>query len=97
MFASTTLQEHLLRGLVGIGAFAAAVVYGPEAPWLGIVLVPAGLIALRGCPMCWMMGLFETLGNRVRRDPLRPERECADGRCSVRREPVAPRRAHDGA
>jgi hypothetical protein len=89
MFASSTLTEHVLRGLIGIAAFAGAVVYSPDAPLLSMLLLPVGLVALRGCPMCWTMGLFETIANKFRRSPIPADQLCVDGSCAVRREPAA--------
>ncbi|MGZ9930696.1 hypothetical protein ACXNSR_12445 [Streptomyces sp. NC-S4] len=77
-FASSSLPRHLLRGAVGlgalIGAFALLPFYGPAT----LLLAPLGLVALRGCPMCWVIGLAQTLS----RGRLR--RECTDGRCELR-------------
>ncbi|MET9691897.1 hypothetical protein ABZY81_26010 [Streptomyces sp. NPDC006514] len=77
-FASSSLPRHLLRGAVGIGslvgAFALIPLYGP----ITLALAPLGLVALRGCPMCWAIGLAQTLS----RGRLR--RECTDGRCELK-------------
>ena len=65
MFGSRTLLRHLLRGVVGFGAFAAAIVLGQSpgtASGIGsVVLAPGGLVALPGCPVCWTVGLIETI------------------------------------
>jgi len=62
MFASSSLTEHLVRGLVGIGALSTAVWVGTDAGWpavLGsVTLGLVSLIAFRGCPVCWSIGLF---------------------------------------
>ncbi|MFJ6484917.1 MULTISPECIES: hypothetical protein [unclassified Streptomyces] len=78
-FASSSLPRHLLRGAVGlgalVGAFALLPLYGP----ITLALAPVGLVALRGCPMCWAIGLAQTLS----RGRLR--RECGtEGRCELR-------------
>ena len=56
MFASTSYGEHILRGLTGLVALAAAIWLG-HVPGtaalvgsLGLGLV--ALVALRGCPIC---------------------------------------------
>ena len=61
LFGSAHLGAHLLRG-----ATAAALVYWAvthqEAHPVGSLLAGLGaLVALRGCPMCWTLGLIETL------------------------------------
>lgn len=81
MFASKTLSEHLVRGSIGIGAVVLVLyVSSTLPPWLDIagriVLTLTALFALRGCPMCWLMGLFETLMGR--------QRSCIDGSCERR-------------
>ncbi|KOG47362.1 MULTISPECIES: hypothetical protein [Streptomyces] len=78
-FASSTLPRHLVRGAVGIGsligAFALLPLYGP----LTLALAPVGLVALRGCPMCWAIGLAQTLSRG------RLQRECTEnGSCTLR-------------
>ncbi|WP_338700711.1 hypothetical protein V2W30_27645 [Streptomyces sp. Q6] len=42
-----------------------------------LLLAPLGLFALRGCPMCWVIGLAETVSaGRLRRS-------CAEGSCEL--------------
>lgn len=76
-FASASLTRHLIRGVVGFGALIASIglvpVYGP----VSLLLAPVGLLALRGCPMCWIIGLIETLSMG------RLKRTCADGSCEL--------------
>jgi len=63
MFCSTSVSVHLLRGAAAIFLIFAAVylsAYG--VLWSGIAVIGAVLL-LRGCPMCWLMGLFETIKN----------------------------------
>jgi hypothetical protein len=83
MFASKTLVEHLLRGLSGAGAITLGVVALGAQPWLAALAFGAALLALRGCPTCWTVGLFQTLAGR--RGP--GGAACADNRCGVRSRP----------
>ncbi|MCT2594449.1 hypothetical protein LHJ74_31850 [Streptomyces sp. N2-109] len=77
-FASSSLPRHLVRGALGFGALIGSVVLlGVIGPW-SLLLAPAGLVALRGCPACWALGLRETLSRG------RLERTCVDGRCELR-------------
>ncbi|GAA4903795.1 hypothetical protein LX16_3778 [Stackebrandtia albiflava] len=67
-FASRSLPRHLIRGVLGIGALIASVgsipVFGPVT----LLLAPVGLVFLRGCPMCWAIGLAQTISRgRLRR------------------------------
>ena len=66
MFASKTLTEHLVRGVVGVSALSTSVLQAMHHPLLAAALVPVGLLALRGCPMCWTLGLLETVGAKLR-------------------------------
>ncbi|MEH2566951.1 hypothetical protein [Bradyrhizobium sp. AZCC 2289] len=67
MFASNTLFEHSLRGFVGIGALWYAVTIAAIHPWGSLALGALALLAFRGCPMCWTVGLVETASQRRRR------------------------------
>ncbi|MEO5853969.1 MAG: hypothetical protein ABIQ15_15790 [Nocardioides sp.] len=75
MFASSSVIEHVVRGLVGLALVVLTIGLAPEHPWALLGLVPAAL-AWRGCPTCWLLGLGQTL-SRGR------TRACADG-CETR-------------
>ncbi|MEV7417740.1 hypothetical protein [Streptomyces sp. NPDC089919] len=80
-FASATLPRHLARGALGFGALAASLALLPVTGPVSLLLAPAGLVALRGCPMCWAIGLAETVSaGRLRR-------ACVDGHCELVRAP----------
>lgn len=65
MFASKSVLEHVARGVVGFGALAAAIVLAQASGWTAVVgstaLAVFALVAMRGCPMCWTLGMVETL------------------------------------
>ncbi len=68
-FASKSLTEHIVRGVIGAVAVAFAIDLGGTRPLIAIALLVGSLVALRGCPMCWLTGLFTTLQqNRPRPD-----------------------------
>ena len=60
MFASNSLPEHLLRGLVGGVSIWWAIAISGMHPIGSIGLGAMALVAFRGCPVCWTIGLFET-------------------------------------
>ena len=68
MFASSTLIGHVLRGLIGLGAIVTAILIGRQpgavALILSLSLALISLVALRGCPVCWTIGLIETIRAR---------------------------------
>ncbi|WP_433683717.1 hypothetical protein [Nocardia sp. CA-119907] len=76
-FASASVSRHLARGAIGfgavIGSFALLPAFGP----VSLLLLPVGLVALRGCPTCWAIGLIQTLSRG------RLQRSCTDGACQV--------------
>ncbi|MBB5917406.1 putative PurR-regulated permease PerM [Nocardia transvalensis] len=76
-FASASVPRHLLRGVLGFGALIGAVALIPAAGPFALLLAPVGLVALRGCPTCWTIGLIQT----VSRGRLR--RSCDDGQCRL--------------
>lgn len=63
-FGNRTITLHLVRGAIGFGALALAVT-AQISPWWSVGLIPIALIALKGCPICWTMGLVETVAMRV--------------------------------
>lgn len=60
-FASKTLWEHLARGAAGITAFVVAMRIIGQHPLAGLGLVGCTLLAFRGCPVCWTVGLIDTI------------------------------------
>ncbi|WP_207387140.1 hypothetical protein [Frankia sp. Cppng1_Ct_nod] len=77
MFASSSVPRHLLRGAIGFGLLASSFALVPTVGPVALGLAPLGLVALRGCPMCWVMGLVETVTRG------RVERTCVDGQCRL--------------
>ncbi len=80
-FASTSLPRHLIRGAVGFGALVGSIALIPLVGLLALLLAPVGLLALRGCPTCWTIGLIQTISRG------RLERTCVDGRCTLISKP----------
>jgi hypothetical protein len=60
MFASASLTEHLVRGVVGLVLVVLSLAYAGSHPWALLGLVP-GVLAWRGCPTCWALGLAATV------------------------------------
>jgi hypothetical protein len=79
MFGSKTALAHILRGVIGFGALALAILLARDAGTArvlaSVTLAIVALIALRGCPVCWTIGLFEVLrgegASHFRHAPLR--------------------------
>ena len=62
-FASETLSGHLLRGGVAAVLFGWAFARQELHPLEAFAAGAAALVALRGCPVCWSIGLVETVRN----------------------------------
>ncbi len=60
MFASSSVAEHVVRGVLGLLLVVAAFALAGRQPLALLLLVPA-VVAWRGCPTCWLMGLGATL------------------------------------
>jgi hypothetical protein len=69
MFCSRSISVHLLRGLGAVALVALAIMVGGDHLWLVPPLVIGALVLMRGCPMCWLMGLVETATLR-RKEPF---------------------------
>lgn len=65
-FASRTLTEHLIRGTVGISALSVIFFKYQQWPLGSLLLIPVVIFAFRGCPMCWLTGLIDTLAMKFR-------------------------------
>jgi hypothetical protein len=78
VFGSRTIWGHLLKGLLGFAFLAVVLLYAPALGWWTLVPAAAALACFRGCPMCWTVGLVETVLH------LRTARAgCVDGSCAA--------------
>lgn len=77
-FASASLVRHLCRGALGFGLAGCAVALTPIAGPIALALAAPGVLALRGCPMCWIVSLVETISAG------RLKRTCTENGCTVR-------------
>jgi hypothetical protein len=81
-FASTSLARHLARGAIGFGLIGSAFALTPTVGPAALLLAPPGVVALRGCPTCWIAGLMETISaGRLRRT-------CTDTSCELHTSPT---------
>jgi uncharacterized membrane protein YedE/YeeE len=71
MFGSAFFGAHLMRGAAAAALLAWAIVHQTAHPWLSLGAGVAALVALRGCPMCWTVGLVETLSQGRRDSTIR--------------------------
>ncbi|MCX4984426.1 hypothetical protein [Streptomyces sp. NBC_00572] len=76
-FASKSVPRHLARGVIGFGLIIGSIAMVPAAGPATLLAAPLALIAFRGCPTCWMVGLAQTISRG------RLERQCVDGVCTL--------------
>ncbi|MGW5637972.1 hypothetical protein [Streptomyces sp. NPDC003832] len=81
-YASASLPRHLIRGAVGFGLIAGAIALTPVLGPAVLLATPLALIAFRGCPTCWLVGLTQTISRG------RMQRRCVDGACTRTRTPT---------
>ena len=62
-FCSSSVKAHLAKGAGAALSIGLAVAALPTL-WPSLVLLPLALLLMRGCPMCWLVGLLQTIGNR---------------------------------
>ena len=65
LFATETLTGHVIRGAVAFALLYLAI--GKQHHLHPVASLLAGLLALvamRGCPVCWTIGLVETIRQR---------------------------------
>ena len=58
--ASRTVGRHLLRGVLGLAAAIAAVAGAALGVPALLALLAVTVVAWRGCPTCWAVGLGQT-------------------------------------
>ena len=64
-FGNQSLMVHLARGGLGLGALFLALKGYEIIGWPALLLIGVSIWALKGCPVCWTIGLFETIATKV--------------------------------
>ena len=64
MYCSRSVSVHLLRGGGAVLLLVAAFALGRDHVWLWLPLLIGAVVLLGGCPMCWTVGLIETISRR---------------------------------
>jgi hypothetical protein len=63
-FATQTLMGHVIRGTVAFALLHLAIAQQHLHPVASLLAGLMALVAMRGCPVCWTIGLAETLRRR---------------------------------
>jgi hypothetical protein len=66
LLATQTLSGHLIRGVAAFALLCVAVGQQHAHPGWSVLAGLLALVALRGCPACWTIGLVETILQRQR-------------------------------
>jgi|GEM_PF-5198012 len=67
IFGNRTIGRHLLRGALGITALYISLSTLRGTTWGSLIFLAAALYLLKGCPMCWTLGLIETIAMTIHR------------------------------
>lgn len=67
LFATQTLGGHLIRGAIAVALLYVAIAQQHANPVWSVLAGLLALVAMRGCPVCWTIGLIETIQQRLRR------------------------------
>jgi hypothetical protein len=79
VFTSKSVAHHLARGALGFGLIGLAIALTTSAGPVALLLAPFGLVALGGCPTCWIVGLAQAISAG------RLQRSCTGANCKLRR------------
>ena len=60
MFCSRSVGTHLLRGAAAMAFMIAAVLLDSLSLLPRLAAFGGAVLLLRGCPVCWLVGLFQT-------------------------------------
>jgi len=66
MFASKTIAAHLSRGVTAAALIMWAWLHQSSDPVFAAAAGVLAVVAMKGCPLCWTLGLLETIGDRIR-------------------------------
>lgn len=66
-FGNRTIRIHILRGIFGIAAGYASLSVLRGSPWPSLILFAVAIYLLKGCPLCWTLGLIETIVMTIHR------------------------------
>lgn len=67
VFGNRSILVHLAKGVAGFVALGFALDSMNRSIWPSVILLPVAMFFFRGCPICWTIGLFETVIMRIHR------------------------------
>jgi hypothetical protein len=60
------VKAQVIRGIIGVALLIPAALLFASYPLVSIGLIVASVFPLRGCPLCWTVGMYETLDKSKR-------------------------------
>jgi hypothetical protein len=84
--AGPSVGRHLTRGALGFGLIGSAFALVPSVGPAALLLVAPAMVALRGCPTCWIAGLVQIISAG------RLQRNCTGTGCTLIRDPASSHR-----
>jgi hypothetical protein len=85
--AGASVARHLARGAIGFALIGAGLALAGSHGAAALLLAVPAMVALRGCPTCWLAGLIQILSAG------RLERSCSGGNCTLMRNETEASRA----
>ena len=79
MFASTSIAAHTERGVIAAPLLTWAWLHQSSDTAFAVGAGVGAMVAMRGCPLCWTVGLVETIVQTVR---VRGGHTCSSEGCS---------------
>ncbi|TAL40239.1 MAG: hypothetical protein EPN97_00270 [Alphaproteobacteria bacterium] len=66
------VKAQLVRGAIGICLLIPAALLFTSHFYASLALVALAVIPLRGCPVCWTVGMFEAWSKQKSKPPAKP-------------------------
>jgi hypothetical protein len=74
---SRSIGVHVAKGFVGFTSVWIALKFSSVLGWWTLIPATVALLAFKGCPMCWTVGLLETVLHR------KDLAECKSNDCKI--------------
>ena len=66
LFASKSLVAHIVRGMIAAVLITWALLHQLSNPAFAVAAGVVALVVMRGCFLCWTIGLLETVGHKIK-------------------------------
>ena len=66
-FGNKRISVHLIRGVLGLAALYGSLSLMKTSLWPALILLLIAVLLWKGCPLCWTLGLIETIAMAIHR------------------------------